>query len=144
MARAVMVDLDGTVADCAWRAHLLAAGNADDHALSCGGDQPIDAVVELVRILKRARYQIVFVTERSDIAEQETYRWLEKHDLPCDMLMMRGMGDRTGTPEMKANAYKALGRMGYTVAMAIDDDPETARKLDEAGCRTLLVQSSVK
>ena len=90
-------DIDGTLADCGWRAKLL--DHANYHANSkerwaaffagIPHDKPIMPVVDLVHMHRIIGRSIVLATGRSESNRAATMAWLAKYAIPYDALYMR-------------------------------------------------------
>lgn len=97
----IVVDLDGTIADCSHRTHYVkgAVKNWDAFNKACIHDKPIKNIIELVkRYVSSIDTPIIFLTGRSDVVRKETEVWLNIHfpemELGEDyMLVMRKEGD---------------------------------------------------
>jgi uncharacterized HAD superfamily protein len=90
---AVIVDIDGTLADCRHRFHLYEAKDYEAFNAASKDDEPIDAVVELVRNLPKWTW-IVIMTARDESFRDVTMSWLNMNDIPFDQLLMRPAGDK--------------------------------------------------
>ena len=97
----IIVDLDGTIADCSHRTHYVkgAVKNWDAFNKACIHDKPIHNIIELVkRYVASIDTPVLFLTGRSDVVRKETEIWLNTHfpemELGEDyMLVMRKEGD---------------------------------------------------
>lgn len=140
--KAIIVDIDGTVADSRHRVHHIVnpegkvnwpAWDADAHL-----DPPIGWVIELVNKFAMDGYSIIFVTGRGERLREVTIEWLKKHisslskesdilvrylekDAEGDLLQMRPEGDHRPDTVVKAEIYKAVIEPEYDVLFAIDD-----------------------
>lgn len=96
-------DLDGTLADNTHRAHYLKERpqNWEAFTAACGADTPILPMVELAQQLAEGNAEIHIWTGRTDDVMHETMAWLEKHEVPYDVLLMRPHGDWTLAAVMK-------------------------------------------
>lgn len=95
----LIVDLDGTLANDEHRAHHLRDASSRDwssYFAACGGDSPINHIIQLVRILKIYGGKRVHIySGRSETARVDTLEWLERHNVPYDRLVMRPETERT-------------------------------------------------
>ncbi len=120
MSQAVIVDIDGTVA-------LMGKGEAGRRAFyhwdRVGEDDPNRPVIELVGVLRRAGYQILFVSGRDEVCREETLRWLDQHDVaaPGEPLWMRRHKDKRPDTEVKLEIYKRHIEPSWHVAYVLDD-----------------------
>jgi hypothetical protein len=137
----VLVDLDGTLADTAHRAHLLNKKPRDWSAYSkaCGDDSPIDAVISAVKGLHEEDWRVVIVTGRTQDSMAETEHWLKYHGVPFDNIFMRPSGDTRKNPDFKRSVAEKLLKDGFTIGLAIEDHPGVAAVYAELGIPTLVV-----
>ena len=99
----IIVDLDGTIADCSHRLHLIQGEKKDWNAFykACKDDKPIERVLSIVNTLEEY-HDLVFITGRSEICREETYEWLDKNSyMTCSELLMRKEGDFRPDTEVK-------------------------------------------
>jgi phosphoglycolate phosphatase-like HAD superfamily hydrolase len=117
----VIFDLDGTLADCSHRIHLLdrmtkteraahagpATVEEDDSPLwnefyhQCVNDVPILPMVNTFRALRQMGAEIEIWTGRSDLVEFETREWLSRAGVPWCPITMRPHGDHSNDAAMK-------------------------------------------
>jgi uncharacterized HAD superfamily protein len=80
-------------------------------------DDPIHRVLNFVRTMALS-HEIWLITARSEMYRHETEYWLAQHKVPYSKLMMRPVGDKRGSPELKVWMVEdALKR----IVMLIDD-----------------------
>lgn len=92
----VVVDMDGTLADCSHRIHHVTGGNHDWDAFESKAldDAPRMAIVGLVDTFKREGFKILIVSGRQiDRAGKNTVQWLENYGIPYEHIFMRNGGD---------------------------------------------------
>lgn len=95
-------DLDGTLADLAHRKPLLDAKDWRGFFAAVGNDEPIPAVIQVLRDLHGAGNKVEIWSGRSDECRAETEAWLARHGVPADVLViMRTAGDRRPDDEVK-------------------------------------------
>jgi len=78
LGKAVIIDLDGTLADCRHRLHLVKEKKWDEFHAGCKFDEPNAWCVDLV-MKYIMDYQVIFLTGRSDSVKDLTEKWLKKH-----------------------------------------------------------------
>ena len=124
--RAVIVDIDGTVAASPHREWF----EYDQvHA-----DVPIQPVMSLVCSLA-STHQIVFLTGRTEDSRTVTSAWLHKH-FASDWgweLHMRADGDRTEHAEQKRIALRTLILPRLTPVLVFEDDPAAVQMYRSEG-----------
>lgn len=88
-------DMDGTLALVDHRRGLLSDVRPDWHSFNKASlfDPPNESVVNALRALHAAAFEIWVVSGRSDVVELETRGWLSKHAIPFHRLVMRSAAD---------------------------------------------------
>jgi hypothetical protein len=141
MKRAIIFDLDGTLALIDHRRHyvtcpVLTADNPD--ALdwepnwdafyeACDNDAPNPAVVALYKHLLShsdpdSGQRIFIFSGRSASVKRKTLKWFDNHGIPWpDRLLMRDDGDFTPDEQLKEQWLRNLQGEGYFVIMTFDD-----------------------
>ena len=77
----ILVDIDGTLADCTERATKFLVDNNQDWDSfygACGEDKPITTVISIVETLAKS-YDIVMCTGRRESCNKDTREWLAKY-----------------------------------------------------------------
>lgn len=120
--RAVIFDLDGTLANCQHRLHHVSGHKKHWDAFFEGipDDPPVYGVVSVLRAMARDN-NIVLTTGRPEKCREMTEEWLNKHVVPYDVLYMRADGDLRPDNITKAQIYEGIKQDGYDVYLAIDD-----------------------
>lgn len=115
MKKPVIVwDLDGTLACGQHRLHLLPtkatnlAKSWDAFNLACVDDKPILDNIALCNTLYR-NYYTVILTGRSDVAEVETRKWLQRYGVLHSLLIMRKRDDDRKDIEFKEDKLRGIG-----------------------------------
>lgn len=112
---AVIVDIDGTVAD-------MAGVRGPFDWAKVGQDAPIEAVIRLVRDLSAAGEKILFVTGRDGSCREATLAWLNTHvGVPIEALIMKDAGDHRPDSVTKLEHFDAHIRGRYNVRFCLDD-----------------------
>lgn len=137
--RAVIFDIDGTLADSSHRRDIITDWvNATDEEIEQYAslyhlDTPIAPVVELARTLHTAGFAIVLLTSRDCTQYERTAEWMKDHGVPFDELYVRdSIEDRRPSPVYKLEMLNRI-REKYTVEFAIDDERGVARMFRENG-----------
>lgn len=124
--KAIIVDIDGTVADSSKRAiHLEGKKDWDSFFKNTIEDDPIEPVCEIVRRMASfPGYKVIYLTGRPESLLEDTSEWLVKHNLAFDnlLLLMRPEGDFKPSHKFKAKAYEDLIQGKYEVLFALEDD----------------------
>lgn len=131
-----IVDLDGTVSDCAWRAIFATdakletdrkkkAERWDEFHQRCGLDQPHLGEVLLVQAWIKAGNKAIFLTGRPNHFRVLTQDWLAVQGLPRSPLFMRQPGNYASTAEYKLAIVKQIERNVFTegdrIAFILED-----------------------
>ena len=125
-ASTVVFDLDGTLADCGWRRHLVTGAHRDYAKFHAG--IPDDPVNEWCRRLIRSMYTVghyvVLVSARPKEHEFATRRWLEKHAVPFKALYLLRSDGSTPDAELKTAWAKDFGV--ESILFVVDDRKKVA------------------
>jgi hypothetical protein len=126
---AVIVDVDGTVAQNTGRDYYDLTKVMED--------TPIEPVCNLVRLLKKSGYDIIIVSGRENVCQDDTETWLKIHDIPYDAIFMRKAGDSRKDAIAKEEIYREHIKPYYSVAYTLDDRPVCVRLWRSLGLTTL-------
>jgi FMN phosphatase YigB (HAD superfamily) len=99
--RIIVVDLDGTLCNCDHRIEFAHAKDWDGFHSRLREDKPYMDVVDIVMRLA-TKLRVYVVSGRSAKYEEETRRWLKKHGIIVDVLILRPEFDFTPDHELKA------------------------------------------
>lgn len=120
----VIVDLDGTLADCTHRLHHIRDSrrkNWDAFFAACHLDEPNPVVVALVKALERD-HRLIFCSGRPERTRQATTEWLKHHvGIEKADLYLRGDKDRRADDIVKRELLARMRTDGYDPKLAIDD-----------------------
>ncbi len=103
----VIFDLDGTLADCQHRIHLIEGPEQNHRAFfaACSLDLPIHDMIDMLHHMYLAGYYVYIVSGRSDECRQQTEEWLDRYGIPYKFLFMRKSGDHRPDYIVKRNIY---------------------------------------
>jgi phosphoglycolate phosphatase-like HAD superfamily hydrolase len=141
--RAVVWDLDGTLADDRARAHFVEVEQGrerDWHSYfdAIDSDPPIAASMEILHAMRAYGARIVFLTGRPDFTRPKTERWLQANGLgDYDLLVMRPEGERRHAGEFKVDEIRRL-RDRYELICAFEDRIDVAEHLRVIGLPVFL------
>lgn len=141
--KAVIWDLDGTLADDRARAHFVEveAGQKRDwesYFDAIEEDPPIAASIELLAALRGAGVRIIYLTGRPEYTRLRTQRWLKANGLDdFDLLLMRPHGERRPAGEFKVEVVRDL-RERYQLICAFEDRIDVAERLRQSGLPVFL------
>ena len=139
MTKAVIFDIDGTLADLSHRRHHIQnqSRNWDAFFAEAGNDQVIEPVRELARIIAAQGYKIILVSGRTDKIRQITADWLVAHEVPFDELHMRREGDTRQDFIVKSELLDAILAEGNEILCVVDDRPSVVAMWRERGLTCL-------
>lgn len=129
--KAYIFDIDGTLADCSHRLHLLPRGGGgggiiqswDAFYAACKDDKPIENVVHICRTLQAHAIPVLLLTGRPHKAGKDTLLWLADNQLwtaPSD-LYMRADGDHRPDYIVKREIYEREIKDKYDIIAVFED-----------------------
>jgi predicted kinase/phosphoglycolate phosphatase-like HAD superfamily hydrolase len=135
MTKAVLFDIDGTLADATHRLHHVTREpkNYDAFFAAVGDDPVIEPVRELAQALDKQGYKLILVSGRSDKVRDLTEEWLARHEVPNHELHMRVDGDYRPDYVVKAEILDGIQADGNEVAFVVDDRPSVVAMWRERG-----------
>ena len=147
MRSAVIFDMDGTLADVSSIRHHLTKYDETKrtvvkhfhrfHAESVSVP-PHDHVVNSAQMAHMLGHAVLVVTARKHMWRHHTAWWLALHNVPSDMLMMRGNEDNRKDYEVKKDMLDTL-RKAYDIIHAWDDNPSIIKLWEESNIPTTVV-----
>ena len=139
----IIVDLDGTVADCDWRLHFIENKPKNWKAFFDGipKDKVIFPVYNLVEEYLQEN-SVIFCTARPEQYRNTTSDWIKTHfGMFCTApLYMRPKNDHRPDYEMKKVLLNQMRADGFNPALAIDDSPKVCEMYEEEGLVVLQVK----
>lgn len=124
--KAVIVDIDGTIAQMADRSPY-----AWDRV---GEDSPVQAVLDMVFALEQAGNKILFTSGRDASCRDQTLDWLETHYSGGGWsLAMRAEGDNRVDWIIKAEIFDTFYRDQFNITLVVDDRPQVCRMWRKMG-----------
>ena len=117
MARNIIFDIDGTLADPKDRLHFLEKKDWNSFYDACLDDAPIHHVIYLLQELKK-NHRIIILTGRPERIKDKTLQWLKANNISFDEIYFRKDGDYRPDYEIKEEMLKALNR---PIWFAVDD-----------------------
>ncbi len=121
--KAVIFDLDGTLANIDHRLHHVKNGNKNYDAFfeECDKDLPKQNIIDLLNTLNAHGYAIIICSGRSDIAFEKTKNWLQQHKIVFDLLFMRKADDHRSDVIIKSEMLELVLNAGYEIEFVVDD-----------------------
>jgi len=102
----IVIDLDGTLANIAYRRHLVQQDKPDwdKFYAECRYDEVNFWCRELMAGMRQKGYEIVIVSARRKSCKADTVDWLRFNDIPYQTLyLLRNDNDHTEDKELKRN-----------------------------------------
>jgi phosphatidate phosphatase PAH1 len=123
--RAIIIDIDGTLADDRWRRHLLHDPTKTWEEINSVSvnDPPNLWCQNLVEIYYKKGYHVIFLTARNEKAKDLTKAWLHNNVSFADYtLLMRPLADNK-TPDwmIKEVIYRNDIEPTYDIELCVDD-----------------------
>ncbi len=123
--RAIVVDIDGVLADASGRQHYLnnAEGHRDWRGFfgAVGGDPLLPDTLALLRLLPD-EVTIVLLSARPAWVFEITHAWLQRHEVPWHLLILRDEESVAGAAGFKRSVVCGLIEQGFTIELSLDDD----------------------
>ena len=141
-APVVVFDMDGVISDAAHRQNFLRAEPPDwDSFNSKSWKDP--AIPEGVQAVRHAAesHVVAVVTARPLAAIDMADSWLEQHDVPVDLLVLRPDGDERHSPAVKRDELAKLRAAGAEIVSAVEDHPGIVEMYEEEGVPVRYVHS---
>lgn len=137
--KAVIFDMDGTLADCSHRRHHVASTPKNWAAFNAGAhlDTPNVPIVTLAKLFAASGYAIVICTGREADREDVTRAWMAEHGVPCDWLYMRQTKDYRADDVVKAELLEAIRADGFDPLLVVDDRDRVVAMWRAAGLTCL-------
>ena len=113
LPKAVICDLDGTLS--------LLNGRDPYNAATCDNDLLNEPVAAALKMAKQQGYQVILLSGREDKFREPTVRFLNKHQIGYDLLLMRTSNDFRKDNIIKRELFEGeiLGK--YFVEFLLDD-----------------------
>ena len=139
---AVIIDVDGVIADGEHRQHFLAGSRKDWGGFFAASpdDPPLLPGITLLDLLDDDT-TIVLLTARPETIHDETVAWLDECDVRWDLLIMRSRRDHGHSPDIKRLAVHELRAAGFEVVLALDDDQRNIAMFESEDIPALYIHS---
>lgn len=133
--KAILVDLDGTLADLDHRVHFVTQAKPDWKSFYAGisEDNLHFWCQELIEAMQARGYQVIFVTGREEYTRSDSQAWLDRHNLSGIPLLMRSKGDTREDAMVKKEIYLRDIRPFYEVLFVVDDRRSVVEMWREIG-----------
>lgn len=135
LKKAIIIDLDGTLANCDHRVHFVKSKpkNWDAFFEGMGEDVLNEWCAELIEAMRMKNYTILFVTGREEKYKVATLDWLKKNKVEFDHLFMRELKDVRDDFLVKEEIYNQKIKNHYDILFVVDDRVSVVNKWRELG-----------
>jgi FMN phosphatase YigB (HAD superfamily) len=132
MQKAILVDIDGTLADVEHRVHHVQSDTKNWKAFNDGmvHDELNLWCADLIRAMNKEGYKIVFITGRGESYREE---WMNKNNIEFDKLYMRPKNDRREDFDVKKELYEKEIKNIYKVLFVVEDRASVVKMWREIG-----------
>lgn len=145
MTNILLLDIDHTISDAAWRDEMMASGDWEAYHLAGREDKPVAEISELIKTLSTSDYetwQIICVTARPEKWRTQTMQWFIRHRIPVDEILMRpDLAFRSAfiikTELLKTRFGENLEELHGCHVLAIDDNEKAIEAFRGLGITTL-------
>lgn len=138
---AIIVDLDGTLADPACRIPYLEIRDWDKFFAGIRNDMLNMWCYNLIQAYRKDDHRIIIMTGRPSKYRAECEFWLKCHAVPYDELVTRPHGVSCEDVAFKRQEYVSRLRYLYDVRLAIDDKPSVFEMWRKQNVPALLCHS---
>lgn len=137
--RAVIVDIDGTLANCQHRQHhvRLQPRNWDAFFNGIPDDTAYEPVVWLVNEMMERGVKIILCSGRPESHRPQTVEWLERYDVHYDELHMRATDDKRADYIIKSQMLDFILADGNEIMFTVDDRTPVVRMWRDRGLTCL-------
>lgn len=135
LPQSIIVDVDGTLA--------LNEGIRDYYDLTkVDQDKPNEDIILLVTDLAKM-FKTIVVSGRDDSCYGATLEWLKRYQVPCDLLLMRKVGDSRPDTVVKQEIYHNAIEPKYHTVYVIDDRTKVVHMWRSLGLCVLQVNNNL-
>jgi len=120
----IIVDIDGTLADCTHRLRFIKDGKKDWDGFfaACDRDKPVEVVCRMVNsLLHNDANRVILCSGRPERTRAVTERWLYDQMMLRAPLYMRADGDYRADDIIKRELLARIRADGFNPVLAIDD-----------------------
>ncbi len=132
--------MDGVISDARHRQHLLRANRWDAFFSECGQDPPLLPAAVLLTSID-PNLTVVLLTARPMRVQPHTLKWLRKHQMRWDLLIMSPPDARGNSQTYKADEVNNLRDYGFDLLYALDDDPRNVEMFTAHNVPCLYIHS---
>lgn len=138
--RAIVIDIDGSIADCDWRSDMRDS-SWDAFYQASAFDDAFGSVVDMVNSLYEAGWPIVCCTGRPEKWRSLTMQWLVRWNVNVGELLMRPDGDYRPAPLVKVELVRNRFGDFSKVLCVFDDRDDVIDAFREVGVTAFQVRA---
>jgi hypothetical protein len=136
----VLCDIDHCISDARWRDELIGRVSWHEYHAEQTLDPPASMMIQAVNGLVHLGHRVVHLTARPETWRPTTLRWMLRHAVMSDGLIMRPDDDYTPMADLKIRqAQEAFGMDLAEVGLVIDDKEAVLERFRAIGVCTLQV-----
>ena len=141
-SKAVIIDLDGTVANIDHRLHFINKTPKDWEGFNADilTDEPKQSIIDIINAIAFSGVEVLVVTGRFQLLHAQTVSWLLKHRVSFDIIFMRANGDYRADHIIKKEIYENKIKNYYDVQAVFEDRNTVVAMWRELGLTCLQVQ----
>lgn len=145
MTRAIIVDIDGTVADLSHRLHHLERKDWPAFFSQMGDDSPIWATINTAYQWREAGHAVLFVSGRPEDYRETTENWLREVAWfkEYEALLMRPSGDHRPDYVVKEEILDHILGQGWEITAVFDDRPSVIDMWKRRGLHVFQVHAGI-
>ena len=120
--KAVIFDMDGTLADCTHRLHHVRSQKKDWDKFfqGAGDDEPREEIVRLARELS-VNNAILIASGRPESLRATTIKWLNQFNVPHEKIYLRKNNDFRKDGQVKGEMIAIMRKDGFDPWLVVDD-----------------------
>lgn len=143
MRKTILVDIDHTISNSFWRDSMMGNRDWDAYHSASVDDKPIPDTIDMLCALQVQGYKIIGITARPEKWRDLTMKWLIRHLVCMDELLMRPDDSFRPAPEIKMELVaKRFGdNLCEEVAFIMDDRDDIATAFKGCGITVLQVHA---
>ena len=133
--KAIIVDIDGTLADIDHRVHHIQKDTKDWKSFNdeMGGDKLNPWCKDLIIAMKKQGNLIILLTGRDVEHKNHTQTWLKDNQVPYDYLFMRRLGDMREDDVVKEEIFLQEIKEQFQILFVVEDRLKVVKKWRELG-----------
>lgn len=135
MTRAVIFDIDGTLADCSHRLYHVTGSSKNWPAFFASMDQDgcVEKMRDLAIMVHGSDMAILLCSGRPETHRAVTEQWMARNSVPYAALYMRPENDHRPDHVVKSQILDGIIADGYDIQFVVDDRDSVVRMWRERG-----------